>query len=373
MLPILRFDPQDAASLRDLGLGLKQLLAAAEGDPHIAGLLRGQRTPRADLSRAHLPADLRRDMEQRGLLTADGDRVALPFQIRLVEDRVIVTDWPTRAWRPDEEVLDPLWGGPTLNKLLVRGAARQALDMGCGSGVMTLAEASYCDRVVGVDINPRAIAVSLFNVALNAVSNVTIVHSDLFGAVRGRRFDRIVFNSPTGFELRPRNWLEGGERILERFFSEVLDYLDEDGYLQVSLCFAHRRRSTFWARLNTWLDGRANQVQVVFLEQLRMDRGGRFFATRLLGSLKDRSNGFDVTSISRGWLVLKRGEPLALQMPINYKNAAHRLSGDFGDVLVRLLFESRGQVGPEDAQKRAIARPDVLADSLRRMEAIAWS
>jgi SAM-dependent methyltransferase len=373
VLPIPRFDPGEGVSLRDLGKGLRELLAAGGHDPNVAALLREGRTQRADLSKANLPGALSRDMDRHGLLVNQGSLVTLPFQIRLVDDSIIVTDRRISNWRAEEHYVDPLWGAPNFNKLLVRGPARRALDLGCGCGVMTLAAAKFCDQVIGVDVNPRAVAISRFNVALNGVDNVQIAHSDLFEAVRGQRFERIVFNSPTGFELRPRTRLEAGEQILERFFSELLGHLEEDGYAQLYLCFMDRRRSTFWERLNSWLDGNANQLQIVLFERFRIDRGLRFFADRLLVSLRDRSNGFDVTSVSQGWLVLKRGESLAVRVPLNYKELSQELSADFGDVLVRSLFGSHGRIALEELEKRQIARPEVLADSLGRMKAIEWS
>jgi SAM-dependent methyltransferase len=371
LLPIPHFDPRDRASLRDLGLGLGAFLRAVGNDAR-NGFLHGRTTKREALVTYAASPDLFRDMERVGLLIGDDDEVTLPFQIRLVDDNVIVTDHPISNWRAEEHYIDPLWRGPTLNKLLIRGAARRALDVGCGCGVMTLAASAFCERVVGVDINPRAVVVARLNVALNGAENVEIADSDLFAAVRGQTFDRILFNSPTGFELRPRTDLEAGEQILARFFSEVLDYLTEDGYAQLSVCFMDRRRSSFWQRLGGWLAADANRLQLVLLERFRMDGGPRFFIQRALASLQDRSNGFDVTAMSRGWLVLRRGDPLALRVPLDYATLSDQLRSDFGDVLVRLLL-SRGRIGGDELKTLQIAPHDVLADSLSRMETIPWS
>jgi SAM-dependent methyltransferase len=373
VLPIPHFDPREGPSLRDLGSGLKALLASGGHDPAVAGLLRGVRTRRASLANGRVPATLSTEMRRCGLLVDDDMFVTLPFQLQLVDDGIIVTDRRMSNWRSEENYVDPLWGGPNFNKLLIRGPARRALDLGCGCGVMTIAASRFCDQVVGVDINPRAVAISRFNVALNDIRNVEISHSDLFDAVRGRRFDRIVFNSPTGFELKPRTQLEASEQILERFFSELPAYLEDDGYAQLYLCFMDRKHSSFWKRLNGWMDGKANQLQMVLFERFRVDRGLKFFVDRLRVSLRDRSNGFDVLSVSQGWLVLTRGEALALRVPLDYKGLAQELSTDFGDVLVRALLGSRGRVEPDDLTGRRIARPEVLADCLGRMEPIEWT
>lgn len=372
MLPAIRLRSDDRERVHDLRQALAALLAAG-GDPAIARLLTGHPTQAADLPRALLSADLARQMEHHGLLVRDASRVVLPFQIRLVDGSVIVTDHDTRRRRADPSFVDPLWGGPTLNKLLVRGAARRALDLGSGCGVMTIAAAAFCESVVGVDINPRAIAMSRFNLALNGIRNAEIRESDLFGAVRGERFDRIIFNAPTGAELRPRNWLEAGEPILERYFSELLRHLDEDGYAHVSLCFMNHRGSTFWRRLHAWLAGETARLQVLYIERAHVDRGVPFLRWQLTGLLRDRANVFDVTAVSRGWLVLRRGEPRALRLPLDYKRVSADLRADFGDRVVRPLLRSPNGPSIADVALAWAAPAAVIADCLSRVESIAWS
>jgi SAM-dependent methyltransferase len=372
MLPTVRLDAGDEKGLGDLRQGLAQLLSAAPANPLINRLLTGHQVRAGDLPPTSAPGELLARMERHGLLASDGPRVGLPFQIRLVDGSVIVTDRYTRRQRAEPSFVDPLWGGPTLNKLLVRGPARRALDIGCGSGVMTIAAAAFCERVVGVDVNPRALAFSRFNLALNRVDNAEILHSDLFEAVRGQRFDRIIFNSPTGCELRPRNWLEAGETILERFFSDVLHHLEEDGYTHVSLCFMDRRRSRFWTRFDEWLDAQ-KRLQVVWVERSSVDAGLPLFIWRVLRSLRDRTNAFDVKAVRRGWLVLKRGAPLSLRIRLDYKRESSRLSANFGDHVFRLLLGTGRLPRPDDLRDVWTAPPDVIGDCLRHIQPIAWS
>jgi SAM-dependent methyltransferase len=372
VLPTPHFDRRDAASLRDLGEVLKALLAVAQSTPTVASLFKGESTSRAELTNVGVAPEFVRQMTAFGLATDDGERVRIPFQIRMVDHSVIVTDRPMSDWRTVENYIDPLWGGPILNKMLIRGPARHSLDLGCGCGVMTLAAARFSNRVVGVDINPRALVVARLNVALNGIENVDIVESNLFSAARGQTFDRIFFNSPIGFELKPRTDLEVGEGILTRFLSEVLAYLDEDGYAQLSFCYMDRRKSTFWERAKGWLGPDATRLQLVLLERFHIDRGIRFFLQRLLLSLKDRSNGFNVAAVWSGWLVIRRGEPLALRAPLDFATLTDQLHEEFGDVLVRLLMESRGHVDVDALTALRIAPQELLLDCLRRMETISW-
>ncbi len=72
----------------------------------------------------------------------------------------------------------------------------RVLDVGTGSGVLAIAAAKLGARaVVGVDVDPEAVATARENVAANAV-NVRVVRGDV-RAVRGR-FDLVVANLTAG-------------------------------------------------------------------------------------------------------------------------------------------------------------------------------
>lgn len=51
-------------------------------------------------------------------------------------------------------------------------------------------------RVVGTDLNPRAIAMAKLNAAMNGVEDVSFRYGDLFSPVSGERFDLIVSQPP---------------------------------------------------------------------------------------------------------------------------------------------------------------------------------
>jgi release factor glutamine methyltransferase len=72
------------------------------------------------------------------------------------------------------------------------------LDIGTGSGAIALAVAY--DRpdmtITGVDISPDALAVAERNRTANKLDNVSLLQSDLFSGVSGRKFDCIAANLP---------------------------------------------------------------------------------------------------------------------------------------------------------------------------------
>lgn len=117
------------------------------------------------------------------------------------------------------------------------------LDLCTGSGCIGLQFAHTFPKatVVGVDINPQAIALAEKNKALNALSNITFLQGDLFEPLNtGQRFDLIVSNPPY---LAPTEWdmldqevtrwedkgalvaQQGGMEIYERIFANVKTFL----------------------------------------------------------------------------------------------------------------------------------------------------
>lgn len=73
---------------------------------------------------------------------------------------------------------------------------RAALDVGCGAGTVALALASAAARVVGTDIDPRAIDFARFNARLNDITNVEFRVGDLLDPVKGETFDLVVSQPP---------------------------------------------------------------------------------------------------------------------------------------------------------------------------------
>jgi len=104
----------------------------------------------------------------------------------------------------DERVLVPR--SPIADLVLRRfqpwvdlGAVRRILDVGTGSGAIALACAMAFPkaRVDAVDVSAPALQVARRNVRrLNLEKRVTMLHSDHFDAVKGRRYDIIVSNPP---------------------------------------------------------------------------------------------------------------------------------------------------------------------------------
>ena len=117
---------------------------------------------------------------------------------------------------------------------VIAGPEEQALDMGCGSGIQSISLALQGANVTAVDINPRAVENTAENAERLGLSDwINAVQSDLFSALKGKKFGLIVFNPPyLPAEGKPDAALDGGkqgnELILE-FLGGLPEHLSANG------------------------------------------------------------------------------------------------------------------------------------------------
>lgn len=341
-LPPLSFDDQDHARIARVGQVLGERFRG--NDERMAALFSGAPITRPQLDEA-LGAESVNDLIHLGLLEESDGRIRALFTARLVCGKVIFSDgrWHDRNLEP--LFVDPLWEGHRIAELMVKSPARAGLDIGCGSGVLSLAMADYCEQVYGIDINPRALLLARFNAVLNGVHNVTFLESNLFAGLQGLTFDRMVFSSPVGEELAPRSLLESGEEILEAFFSQFPAHVSPNGVVQVNLCFRDWRGSTFFSRLERWLGRHRDDFQYVFLELWRRSGvgrhsgGPRILARYLRACFRAGVNPLRSKAISRGFLTLRQGrEGHSWIIPSDYHAwTGDDIDGPTGDFLIAAI------------------------------------
>ncbi len=125
--------------------------------------------------------------------------------------------------------------------LLLRHAERlvegDVLEMGTGSGYIAieLSRMPRVRRVVGVDVDPKAVEFSRKNALEAGVSEaVRFLESDLFQNLGDSKFDWILFNPPylpSEGAIDELSWAGGGKggELLMRFLSEALPHLSPGG------------------------------------------------------------------------------------------------------------------------------------------------
>ncbi len=120
----------------------------------------------------------------------------------------------------------------------------KVLDMGTGSGIFAENAMKLGADVLAADINEEAVEICKRN-------GINVVQSDLFENIKGK-FDLIIFNPPylpeekeyAGIKFTEKDFnyvndlaLVGGKKgyeTIERFFSQVKDYLNERGMVLIS-------------------------------------------------------------------------------------------------------------------------------------------
>lgn len=193
-----------------------------------------------------------------GLLEPQGEYLK-PGALMLVSDSFLVAaDHPSAIENQHSDLV--LWPNPSsnfLSRFAVRRHSRATLDVGTGSGILSLSAARHSDRVVATDLNARAVGFAQFNAQLNGVHNIEVLQGDCFAPVGDRRFDLILSNPP--FFITPRaNYLFCDnsmelDGLCRRLIKEAPNHLNEDGYMQILCEWAQINGEPWEERVADWL------------------------------------------------------------------------------------------------------------------------
>lgn len=98
------------------------------------------------------------------------------------------------------------------------------LDVGCGVGVIGLSIAKRYSKsfVTLIDINKKAIDLTIQNAKNNNIKNVQVFESDVYSNVTGK-FDVVVTNPP----------IRAGKLVVHKIVDEAFDLLNDGGSLIV--------------------------------------------------------------------------------------------------------------------------------------------
>lgn len=114
----------------------------------------------------------------------------------------------------------------------------EVLDLGCGTGILSLLAAKKARRVVAVDSNPKAVECTKLNAEANGLKDrIDVRLGSLFSPLKpGERFNLILFNPPylpgKPKSLLEAGWLNSGSLVLE-FLRKAPKWLKPGGLCQL--------------------------------------------------------------------------------------------------------------------------------------------
>lgn len=116
---------------------------------------------------------------------------------------------------------------------------KSLLELGCGSGLISVLAAQKGAKVLASDLNPQAIENALLNAKKNNVE-VQVVESDLFKKIPKQEFNYIIINPPY-YAKNPKNIAENawfcGENFeyFEKLFSQIATYFNRNSKVYMIL------------------------------------------------------------------------------------------------------------------------------------------
>lgn len=113
----------------------------------------------------------------------------------------------------------------------IRGKkVKKALEIGTGSGIISILLADRIDKITAIDINPAAIKYAKGAAKRDNVKNIRFLQSNLFRNVKGK-FDLIFFNPPylPGKGEKSLGGGKKGQEVIEKFLKQAGKYLEKNG------------------------------------------------------------------------------------------------------------------------------------------------
>ncbi|MDX6476131.1 MAG: hypothetical protein QOH95_1642 [Gaiellaceae bacterium] len=135
----------------------------------------------------------------------------------------------------------------------------RALDIGTGSGAQALLASRHCKHVVATDLNPRAVAFTALNAALNGIDNLEVRLGSLFEPVAGETFDLITCNAPyvvspeDRWQYRDAAGFEA-DQLSQAVVTQVPAHLNDGGFASMLVSWLSESEERPDVRIEQWLD-----------------------------------------------------------------------------------------------------------------------
>lgn len=207
---------------------------------------------------AEAPNNFAEAMAATGLAETDGKTIVPQTRVAPIQGLYLASDGYSRGEDPRGYVATYTPTARTCDVLTPRRRAASALDVGTGPGIHALLAARHSDRVVATDVNPRALAFTELNAALNGFDHVEARNGSLFEPVEGETFDLIVCNAPYVVSPETRFTFRDGDlpadELSERVVAGAAKHLAAGGLATLLVSWVASDADEPDARAFDWVD-----------------------------------------------------------------------------------------------------------------------
>ena len=141
-----------------------------------------------------------------------------------------------------EKVYEPAEDTFLLADNLMVKQSDKVLEIGTGTGIISIIASKKTENVTAIDINKYAVECAQKNAKINQTP-IDVRLGDLFGPVEGEKFDLILFNTPylpTDEDEMVNDELEAawdggkdGRSVIDRFIKDLSTHLNPRGHVQL--------------------------------------------------------------------------------------------------------------------------------------------
>lgn len=248
------------------------------------------------LVRQHLSADGVRALETLGLLSGPRTDASKQFATVLLyptQDMWLISDLPiSAAGSPSPLPSDAVYPAITENTRdfitsLPRTRCERFLEMCGGTGIAALMAARTCGHAWTGDVTERATRYARFNAELNGLSNFSAVQGDLYEAVRGLTFDRIVAHPP--YIASPEQTMiyrdggPDGEQFTRALLAGLPEFLEPGGRYYMTCVATDRANAPLEDRVRAMIGPSHDDFDVVVAVRIARDPSDYFAALARAG------------------------------------------------------------------------------------------
>jgi len=166
-------------------------------------------------------------------------------------------------------------------------ACEDFLELCAGTGIAALRASRHAQRAWSADITERATRFARFNAWLNGRTNVLARQGDLYGAVAGQTFDRIVAHPPYMPALEQkyifRDGGEDGEQITRGVIAGLAEHLRPGGRFYCTCMLTDRTEAPAEQRLRAMLGEQADAFDVLLVTERLFPPTEYYFRLALTG------------------------------------------------------------------------------------------